>query len=207
MQISIHRGLAELKLLDKRINSSIKDIKAVGVYKLSEDKVIGTMLTQKEFADQASADFNSIKDLITRRDTIKRAIVLSNAKTLVKIANKEYTVAEAIERKNSIEYDKYLLRMLVSQKAHATNSLTSKMDLMNTNIEKQLETILGNNKENDVQYVETFTDSYKKRNGFDIVDPIDIDKVIETLEKEIEDFETEVDATLSESNATTFIEV
>lgn len=46
-----------------------------------------------------------------------------------------------------------------------------------------------------------------KRNEFEIIDPLNVKQQIEKLSNRIEEFESEVDAVLSESNATTFIEV
>ena len=48
-------------------------------------------------------------DLISRRNKIKSAIIMSNAKTVVEVAGKQMTVAEAIDKKSSIEYEKELL--------------------------------------------------------------------------------------------------
>ena len=49
------------------------------------------------------------------RKEIKEKIVKSNAETLVTIAGKEMTVAAAIERKESIKYEKKLAEELKNQ--------------------------------------------------------------------------------------------
>ncbi|ONI41541.1 hypothetical protein AN640_07895 [Candidatus Epulonipiscium fishelsonii] len=207
MKISVHRGLAELKLLNSRIDKDISKLDPIGRYKLSQDKIIGTTDNKKEFEGKAKSTYNSIKDLIIRRDKIKRAIVLSNAITKVKIANVEYTVAEAIEKKDSIAFEQNLLERLQTRKRFITNVFTSEMQDMERNLEEQIKIISGNAKENNVEYVKAFSEGYKKRNGYEIVDPLEIDKEIERLEKYVEDFTAEVDAVLSEINATTFIDV
>lgn len=207
MKISIHRGLAELKLLNSRIHKSINDLGPIGMCKLSQDKIIGTTDNKKEFEEKAKSAYNSIKDLIIRRDKIKRAIVLSNAMTTVMISGIEYTVAEAIEKKESIEYTKNLLDKLKNHKRNITNAFTLEMQNMEHNLEEQIKIISGNAKEQNVEYIKAFSEGYKKRNGYEIVDPLEIDKEIEKLEKYVDDFESEVDAVLSEINATTFIEI
>ncbi|ONI47674.1 hypothetical protein AN644_04325 [Candidatus Epulonipiscium fishelsonii] len=207
MKISIHRGLAELKLLNSRIHKSINDLGPIGMCKLSQDKIIGTTDNKKEFEEKAKSAYNSIKDLIIRRDKIKRAIVLSNAMTKVMISGIEYTVAEAIEKKESIEYTKNLLDKLKNHKRGITNDFTLEMQNMEHNLEEQIKIISGNAKEQNVEYIKAFSEGYKKRNGYEIVDPLEIDKEIEKLEKYVDDFESEVDAVLSEINATTFIEI
>jgi len=55
--------------------------------------------------------------------------------------------------------------------------------------------------------VKAIVDPFVKRNQFHLVDPLVAEALIEKLKKEVEDFEMEVDACLSEINATTFIEV
>ncbi|ONI38676.1 hypothetical protein AN639_07285 [Candidatus Epulonipiscium fishelsonii] len=207
MKISIHRGLSELKLLNLRIDKSINALEPIGRYKLSQDKIIGTTDNKKEFEERAKSTYDSIKDLIIRRDKIKRVIVLSNAMTKVMISGTEYTVAEAIEKKESIEFTKSLLDKLKSQKRVITNAFTSEMENMEYNLEEQIKIISGNAKEQNVEYIKAFSEGYKKRNGYEIVDPLEIDKEIEKLEKYVDDFESEVDAVLSEINATTFIEI
>ncbi len=46
-----------------------------------------------------------------------------------------------------------------------------------------------------------------KKNTYELIDPAGIEDYIKKLEKDIIDFKNEVDYVLSESNATTFIEV
>jgi hypothetical protein len=48
---------------------------------------------------------------------------------------------------------------------------------------------------------------YRELHEKEILDPIGIAEEIKKLEKEIKDFETEVDYVLSDSNASTFVEV
>ena len=97
---SIHRALAELKLLDKRITKTIDNLKVI-TYK--KGNKLEYNITEEEFKAVVEADMQSVKDLITRRKEIKEKIVKSNAETLVTIAGKEMTVAAAIERKESIK--------------------------------------------------------------------------------------------------------
>ena len=58
--------------------------------------------------------------------------------------------------------------------------------------------------ENDVNSI---TEPYIEKNEFHLVDPLNLAKTIEDLSDEIEDFESNVDAALSEINALTFIEI
>jgi hypothetical protein len=55
--------------------------------------------------------------------------------------------------------------------------------------------------------IEDFTQTFLKNNGYSMEDPLQIEKLMENLDKEIDEFESEVDFVLSTSNATTTIEV
>lgn len=134
---SIHRALAELKLLDKRITKTINNLKVV-TYK--KGNKLECNIAEEEFKAVVEADMQSVKDLITRRKEIKEKIVKSNAETLVTIAGKEMTVAAAIERKESIKYEKRLAEELKNQ----LNNLKAIINNRNEQVEYSLERQLGN---------------------------------------------------------------
>ena len=200
---SIHRALAELKLLDKRITKTIDNLKVI-TYK--KGNKLEYNITEEEFKAVVESDMQSVKDLITRRKEIKEKIVKSNAETLVTIAGKEMTVAAAIERKESIKYEKKLAEELKNQ----LNNLKAIINNRNEQVEYSLERQLGNltsNPDADKELVLTFSEQFRNKEQFTLVDPLNIEKVIEELENEIDSFESEVDYVLSTSNAITEIEV
>lgn len=202
---SIHRALAELKLLDKRINKTINNLKVV-TCKKGDKLEYNIAIAEEEFKAVVEADMQSVKDLITRRKEIKEKIVKSNAETLVTIAGKEMTVAAAIERKESIKYEKKLAEELKNQ----LNNLKAIINNRNEQVEYSLERQLGNltsNPDADKELVLTFSEQFRNKEQFTLVDPLNIEKVIEKLENEIDSFESEVDYVLSTSNAITEIEV
>ena len=94
-QMTVHKALAELKIIDSRIENAISGGTYVVANKHSNTKIHG--VTIDEFKTQMKSDFQKVTDLIARRNAIKRAVVASNATTKVKVGNVEYTVAEAIE--------------------------------------------------------------------------------------------------------------
>ena len=113
-KMSIHKALAELKLLDNRIMSAIKNGTYCVANKHSNDKIKGVSI--EEYKKIMQGDYDKATDLIKRRNAIKRAIVLSNAVTKVKINDIEYTVAEAIEMKNhGVEFDVMMYDALQKQ--------------------------------------------------------------------------------------------
>jgi hypothetical protein len=118
--MNVHQALAELKMMDKRITAATREPEWVITNKHSNTKINGVEV--KEFVDDIRVKYQKVLDLIRRRDAIKRAVVNSNAVTKVTVAGVEYTVAEAIDKKNNgIDLLKHFARKL------ATNYNTAKI--------------------------------------------------------------------------------
>lgn len=204
-QWTIHRCLAELKTLEKRISKEINNIRLIDYKKNSSEKSYEAKLTEKDFKEQAKASLDSIMKLISNRNKIKNAIVLSNATTTVKIGNKEYTVAEAIQRKESIIYDKMLLESLKEQYKESNRIVDSNNQKAEEKAEQQVAAILGSDTKAEEKILTM--KNIIENNSWTLLDPIKILEVIVDLENTIDSFETEVDHNLSVSNATTVIEI
>lgn len=205
MKYTIHRCLTELKTLDSRINKKINNFVAIGTKKGSSNKVLQTHDTIESFEANIKSEYESIKKLIENRNKIKKAVVLSNANTLVTIAGVEYTVAEAIERKNSIELDKNLLYHLENKYNEAIQSVNKKNSIMEDNLFEQESKMRENGLSS--KDIEISTELYRKQNGWDIINPLDIKSEIAKLDESISQFLTEVDHALSTSNALTIVDI
>lgn len=207
MKISIHRALGELKLLDSRISKQIGAGAYIGLKKNSAKNEYKTGLTLEKFEAKAKASIQSVNDLIARRKAIKEAIVNSNATTIVTIGGKEMTIASAIERKTSIEYDRELLKALKKQYNFAISTVTKQNDTVESEISQKVDIMLGSEKTKNAEMVNSFSNDYREANGWKVIDPLGLLDIINNLEEEITTFEADVDVVLSESNATTFIEI
>jgi hypothetical protein len=206
MQISITRGLTELKLLQNRIASTIQNATFVACAKKSSTKV--NMTEKDQFIKDAVGSLQSVEDLIARRAKLKSAIVASNAVTLVTINGVDMTVAEAIELKTSIVYNKTLLATLEKQYRAALAVANRENEKAEEKLQVLLVTTLGkdaaNRKdENALSIIKPFLD----QNEVALVDPLSIAKVIDEISAYIMNFESEVDFVLSESNSITKIEI
>ena len=154
-------------------------------------------------------NYDKATDLIKRYNAIKRAVTLSNAVTKVKINDTEYTVAEAIYMNNrGVEFDEMLLEELRNQYRKAQTKIAKNNEGLQEKAEQYVIGIYGS-KEGKVN-----TDDFEKAqkdfmtaHEYELVDPINILEKIEKLEEKITAFKAEVDAVLSESNATTTIEI
>jgi hypothetical protein len=203
MKISITRALAELKLLDSRINRAIEEIKfAVCVTKKTNYNV-----NKNDFTAQTTSEYQSINDLINRREKMKAAIMKSNSVTAVKIGTKEMTVSEAIEMKHTISYKKYILEKLREQRLSTTKEFENHKNKVKQAIDANITQICSRDVKPDPATIQDLTDMFYKNDPCEIFDPLGLDKLITQLTAEVEDFELNVDFALSEANSLTQIEV
>lgn len=206
-KMTIHKALCELKILDSRINNAISSARFCLANKHSNEKVNG--VTVEEYQETMKASYNKASDLIRRREAIKRAVVLSNAKTIVKIGGKEYTVAEAIEMNNhGIDLKLQLKNAMKKQYDSAMTAIISKNSVVDDKATEYVVGLFGQKESKTAnEEYEKARKSYIEANTMELIDPVNILEKIEALEIEIADFTTEVDSALSVSNALTEITV
>lgn len=206
-RISITEALNELKLYDSKILKAITNAKLVGAAKKSSDKV--GVFKKEDFEDRAKASYQSVTDLIANRNALKSAIVKSNAVTEVTVNGKTMTVAEAIERKNSIDYDETFLSEMKKQYVHATDTVTKENKKVDNKVDELLATLIGkdSSKEISKESQEAIEKPYRAKNEYEFIDPIGLLDKIETLEAEIDGFKSEVDTRLAVANSITMIEI
>ena len=207
MKMSIHRALGELKTLDKRIRKEIENTIFIGAKKKSSNTEYKTRTSIVDFNNNVNSSIQSINDLILRRKEIKESIVNANANTFVTIGDNKMTVASEIERKTSIGYDKFLLSKIKEQYALIVGFVEENNEEVECDLSSKIDNMLNANDKNNINGIEEFSKAYRNSNSWEVIDPVDLKSFIDKLEKEITIFENEVDVVLSESNATTFIEV
>lgn len=204
MEISIARALTEINTLDSRIDDKINNGLFIAFLKKSSKK-INNSYTRDEFEKLAKATYESINDLIERRRLIKSLIVRSNANTIVNVDNKEYCVADAIERKNNIEVEEQLLARLDNQYRTAISTVSRENDKVDRNLDNLINASLSadtNKKDNSIQ---GFAEAYKNDNYYEVIDILNLKEKIDILKEEITNFKSEINIVLTESNAITKI--
>lgn len=205
-QMSLHRVLSELKLIDKKINDKISSLELITVKK--GDKLLRN-INEEEFIKNAKSSYASVEALIERRYNLKNALIIANANNHVSINGRTLTIAEAIDYKNITEYKKNLLKVLKDQYSRAIRNYENE-DLKNNNaLEELIKTAVGNKNDNSESdaLIKAMTDGYMSRNTLSYVDPISIKNQIDKLQSEIDEFDSEIDSVLSEANARVTVEV
>lgn len=210
-KMTVHRALAELKTMDARITKAINDVPYTMAVKHSAEKINGMLIN--DFKDSIKSGYQKACDLIARRDAMKRAVVLSNAKTTVTIGGKNYTVAEAIDAKNNgVEFKENMLRTITYQHQTAQTELNRNSgEAIEKRAEQYVLSVIGAQPKDskmtvDSDAMKALRQTYIENNTYDLIDPLGVAKIMENLETEINEFLTEVDAALSVSNALTVIE-
>ena len=210
-KMTIHKALSELKTIDDRIIKAIRSNTYVLAVKHSAEKINGVKVDT--FKENMKSGYQKVTDLIARRDAMKRAVVLSNATTEVQIGDKTMTVAEAIEAKNhGMEFKKTLLQSLYTAYGSAQNEFNKNNDeALEKKAEQYILAVIAAQPKDakmgvDSEAMKTMRKNYIENNKYDMLDPLGVAKIIEALDAEINEFNTEVDAALSVSNALTVIE-
>lgn len=205
MKITIHRALTELKTIDERIQKAIKALVVIGLNQ--KDKLVNTIYKEDDFNKQAVEDYQSVTALIDRKQAIKSAIVASNAVTKIEVNSKQYTVADAISFKTSIQIKKELVQRLELNFKSAVGQLNKNNEVVNANALALAEKVLQREVKQAPDEANKIMAPYLEAALFKLVDPLEVEKKIKALEEETIKFESDIDAVLSESNAVTFIEI
>lgn len=204
-KMTIHRGLAELKLIDARITKQTEQLYPSGIKQ--KDKKIANVVEEEDFKKDVQSEWDSTLALIERKNKIKCAIIKKNAVTIVIINDQSMTVAEAINFKTLVTFKVQLIESMRKKHNKTLVDLEKNNAIVDGNCQRILEATFG--KEN-VKVSNTDVESVRKpfmeANQFSLVDPLGIKEKVDTLEKDVMTFMTEVDATLSEINAITTIE-
>jgi hypothetical protein len=202
-ELSIARALVELKTLEARITKITSNTQ----WMVTKTKNRNSNLNEEDFKKATLSEYQSLNDLIKRRNQIKNAIVLSNSNTVVEIAGTKMTVSEAIHYKDIIQYKKNLLEVLKRQKQQCVIEYEQHKQRVQSKIDDNIKVICGANTKPDQSVIQTVTDGITKNDPIDMFDPLKLEQEIKELETSIENFTANVDYVLSESNALTKIVV
>lgn len=128
---------------------------------------------------------------------------------MVEVAGKIMTVAEAIDKKSAIDYEESLLEELNNQYILAAEKVSKENNKVDESVEQLLNTAYG--KEGKEKITQSSYDAivnpYRQANEYELIDSLDIEKLIKNMREEIESFKSEVDTVLQISNSTTMIEI
>ena len=213
----VTQALDERDLLVKKISDIISKASFVDTIRNNEDSVSKARVGKEDFARQAESSYQQIRDLITRYQKIDAAIVASNAATKVKTSYGEFTVAGAISLRNRLrgngaydedaDFEGNLLRKMENEFHTQVQVTETKNQKLQSTAESMRLSILGkDSKAKDDKPLEV-VETYVRENTTVLVDPLNIQKQIETLKEKRDTLLRELDTQIKVSNATTFVEI
>lgn len=211
MKYSITRALAERKVLIKRHEKAVSELALIAVQRGNLLQGNYTHIKPEDFEKKSKEAMQSILALESRIDEIKFKIDQSNLVTKVKIGSKEMTIQEALVLKNSIVLRKNRLKKMKSLFVVAKNEYNSSIEENRKKIDKEVSentaALSGTSSKPNPELESQVKERVEALYAVNFVDPLGLETVIRNLEFDIEEFESNVDYALSESNSQTFIEV
>lgn len=224
--ITVYQAMVDLKLMKKQLETMMSELNSVlssSTNPFMKDNVImkipfvaiktigGTELGSTSVEDlekTLQSNFDKYNHLIMNIEAYSAAIAQSNANTKIKVAGVEYTVAEAIKRKELAINRANFLSLVKKQASLAYYSINKKNAEIEKNWLEQLKTL---NKEGEIQLSEEFIekqkDEFYDNNTYEIVDPMGHVATIDSRIDEHNAFINEVDTVLTTSNVQTIIDI
>ena len=207
--MTITRALKELKTLQARYKKGVQELNLVAVKQGSKLRSPNTFYKEDDFVEQAKAKYQSVQSLFNRIIFIKSEIDKSNSVTKIKMGTVEMTIQEALVYKKYIDMKKSLLSQLKSLSREARSDFDGAERENAMTLEKMVTSTIGRDgtDEQKASARKEAEDYIEKTKKVSLIDPCSIDTLIESLDSEITEFESNIDYALSESNSTTHIDI
>ena len=203
-ELTLTRALVELKLYDSKIQKAIDELKPVSY--IVNNIVTDYRQTPNEFIGEYKSQMQKIKDLRNNKTLLKNALMKANATTKVTIADKEYTILEALNKKQDIQTEQYLINVLKHSLSNSVSKVNNLQEQVEDRIEKTINSKSASSGNQSKDYVQVVRDSYSDQIP-KLVNADVIEKLIIEKENAVSEFLAEVDFALSEVNAITKINV
>lgn len=208
MKISVTRALTRIKTIGEQLEN-ISFFKSPLVFTTLEKWKDTPQVKEKEKLSQSEFDkFNALhKELID----LQVAVQKSNLETKVKVGSEELTVAEVLVRKNNIKTQHEFYKAISDQATKANQDVLKSESRIEETARKFAESAVKDigTADSKVQLEQALAVGRSSAiNEYRLVvkSGFDVEKAKSELEK-IEKFIEEIDYVLSESNATTFVEI
>ncbi len=198
MEVTVHRALASLKLTDAKIEKKINGFNPC-IAKPKKQKHVNNVQIEN-LEKNIKSELESIESLIAYKTAVKAAIMESNTTKEVTLPNgTKATIATAIEMKREAVWKQKLLTQMTRSHMNAQ----SKLDIQNRDLEakadKHIETVFGGEKASGAAEARK---QYIEDNSWDVIDPLKAEEKLKKMRDELDDFLSNIDFILSESNAT-----
>lgn len=212
MKITLHRAIAEIKSTKDRLNKLVDNGTFVAVKNKATDLSVGGAKVEASEREIVGCldKFNALYDNLMK---LKFALISANSgvqnhEDLVteEVCGQQYTILEILALKQVLNHKMALLEKLKRAYSAAKKDIDNRMDMEDAKLQRTISQ-LGKDTDDKEITIDMITKTYWQSNGFELIDPINIEELIERLEKETCAYEVEIDAALSQANALRTIEV
>lgn len=213
----VTQALDQRDLLVKKICDKIRKASFTETKKHNEEKVMERRVTQKEFEKEARSSYQQIIDLIHWYDKVDQAILRSNAETIIETSYGTMSIANALALRsrlncsNAYDSDSNFEGNLMMKLQEELNEKIRVMEQKNKGLQNTAETmrlsILGKDTKTKDETPLKVVDVYVQENTTELIDPLNVRKKIDELNKRRETILNELDTKIKVSNATTFVEI
>ena len=201
MKKTVTEWLGEVKLYEKKIDKIETQLSSMKLFNVG---TVGEYALYKETFEKNKADaialYDSYVKLKENRNKIRAEILKFNATQTIKIGDKEYIIALALEKlKSSEDMNEYILK-------NQLNKMNSEINKIKTNVESKKESLLesvskkaNTSSSKDIEAVE----QYKLYNE----DFLNLQEKLDKTEQEKIEFIENINIQLNLKNATSEIEI
>jgi len=203
--MTLTRALATIKQLDKQIQNDI-GLLAPCSFTINSKLDYDYSKTPEEFIVQYKSARQSITAKQRNQEIIKQALHKANIETKFTLGGVIYTIASALTTKANLPVTERIISQLLSQ-LQRTND---KVERIEQDVEKKVQQQLnsqGSNSQKSKDYIESTKKDFEKLYGPVPVNLVETLEEVKKMQSDVQKFKSEIDMTLSEVNASTFITV
>lgn len=219
--MTLRKANAERKDIDKRLNSLLVDKNTLFMAFYSTKKPFVGTLSPSETEKTINANYQSITDLIRRREKLNKAVLEANALTKVKVPKfinlekydptdlEEISIAAAINRKKyySNFINTILLNSLKNSLKYTLINYNDLLDNMNAEYERNISNQFGvtstQSSKARVEYAESIKDNYKVT----LINPLNLEEKIDKINNMVLDYIRDIDSIISNACENTTITI
>lgn len=218
-KMNIRAALKEKKILDSRIQKLSSEMTMVYVCSTLNPHI--GLATPEETSDSIREKWQSLNDLIKRREAINRAVMEANAVTKITVApfisfaelgsydaTEEISLATAINRKTYyIETLRVIISSLQSRVNRDIRTANDSIGKIQGDINDAISKRFAGQTNISQASVKTVTEEETERMKPIVINPLKAESLLSPILEKVEDYIQTIDNKLSEATETTFLDI
>lgn len=203
--LTLARALAKSKRVEEQIIEAVNDASnnTFSVCKGDRKEMSPQHVSVDAFMKKAKAADQRVKDLIAFRNKLRACIHRTNVLTSIKTAAGEMTISEAVEYRNTM----HLEEELISARMKCIAEINRKIETSNVALDSAIEAAASAASQGQMsEEVYKMVEAPRRASGqCYLVDPLGLCNSLSVELSNLRDRRVELDFTLSEANARTFL--